>query len=314
MEHELVSSEEARRRIAAGATDPIRVDGLLDLTGLDAPTLPLGISCFDLDASGSSLKELSPDLVVNNRLILDQCLFLENLPDGLALGSLRAREAMSLHGLPEGFSTWFLDLEGSTRFHAWPEAATIHRGQVSLRGCLGVQSLPPWFDTLATLDLSDCFDLRRVPDGFQVSQWIDVGGTRIEHLPSSLEAALIKWRGVTVNRRIAFEPETITARAVIKEDNAELRRVMMERMGYLRFAEEAGAKVLDKDTDPGGERQLLKIELNEDEPLVGLNCSCPSTGQNYLLRVPPATKTCHQAAAWIAGFDDADMYHPVIET
>ena len=89
---------------------------------------------------------------------------------------------------------------------------------------------------------------------------------------------------------------------------------MIERMGYLRFAEDAKAKVLDKDQDPGGQRQLLCIKLEGDEPLVGLACFCPSTGRQYFLRVPPATKTCHEAAAWIAGFDDPQLYKPVMET
>ena len=90
--------------------------------------------------------------------------------------------------------------------------------------------------------------------------------------------------------------------------------MLIERIGYLAFARQAGAKVLDEDRDPGGPRQLLRIELAGDEDLVGLACSCPSTGRQYLLRVPPSTESCHQAAAWLAGFDDPNRYHPDIET
>jgi hypothetical protein len=89
---------------------------------------------------------------------------------------------------------------------------------------------------------------------------------------------------------------------------------MMERMGYLKFAQEAQARLLDEDRDRGGTRQLLRIELQADEPLVGLACFCPSTGRQYFLRVPPKMNTCHQAAAWMAGFDDPALYHPEIET
>jgi len=85
-------------------------------------------------------------------------------------------------------------------------------------------------------------------------------------------------------------------------------------MGYMRFAREAKAKILDEDKDRGGTRQLLFIDLREDEPLVGLSCHCPSTGRQYLLRVPPTMKTCHQAAAWMAGFDDSSLYRPHLET
>ena len=40
----------------------------------------------------------------------------------------------------------------------------------------------------------------------------------------------------------------------------------------------------------------------------------PATGRRYVLRVPPQTRTCRQAAAWIAGFDNPDDYQPLAET
>ena len=72
--------------------------------------------------------------------------------------------------------------------------------------------------------------------------------------------------------------------------------------------------MLDEDEDSGGKRKLLAISIPNDEDLVVLSVSCPSTGRKYVLRVPPRTRTCHQAAAWIAGFDNPDDYHPVYET
>jgi hypothetical protein len=34
----------------------------------------------------------------------------------------------------------------------------------------------------------------------------------------------------------------------------------------------------------------------------------------YALRVPPTMRSCRQAAAWMAGFDDPDDYRPLVET
>ena len=48
--------------------------------------------------------------------------------------------------------------------------------------------------------------------------------------------------------------------------------------------------------------------------MVFLHCRCPSSGREYLLRVPPTTSKCHAAAAWLAGFDNPDNYKPVKET
>jgi hypothetical protein len=219
-----------------------------------------------------------------------------------------------LVALPEELSTWFLDLTGCARFETWPQHGTIHHGSLILRGCIGIKTLPGWIGRLAQLNLADCAQLRTIPEGITVTSWVDIGGTSITNLPPGMAGAALRWRGVRVNTRIAFHPEQLTAKEALAERNAEVRRVMIERMGYLRFAQEAKAKVLDNDQDVGGPRQLLSIDLKEDEPLVGLSCQCPSTGRQYFLRVPPRMKTCHQAAAWMAGYDDPSLYRPTIET
>jgi hypothetical protein len=41
---------------------------------------------------------------------------------------------------------------------------------------------------------------------------------------------------------------------------------------------------------------------------------CPSTGRQYVLRVPPTMRSCRQAAAWIAGYDNPADYRPLAET
>ncbi|MEQ8791331.1 MAG: hypothetical protein RIC55_34030 [Pirellulaceae bacterium] len=309
-----LSAEEARDFLLRGKKGAIQVDGLIDLREAKLERLSATITCHDLDASGSALESLPDDIHVESRLVLNDCAKLESLPAGLECGSISLRNCGYLAALPEGLSTWFLDLTDCRRFSRWPAKGAVHRGILRLRNCIEVQSLPPWLGLLGQLDLAGCVQLNEVPDGVRVSSWIDVGGTNISGLPASLSGAPLRWRGVAVDERIAFHPETLSATEIIAEPNAERRRVMIERMGYLRFAEDAGASVLDNDEDAGGQRQLLRIELEGDEPLVGLSCFCPSTHRQYFLRVPPTTKTCHQAAAWMAGYDDAKLYKPVQET
>jgi hypothetical protein len=101
---------------------------------------------------------------------------------------------------------------------------------------------------------------------------------------------------------------------ILAEENVEVRRMMLERMGYQRFFQSAGAEVRDQDTDPGGVRQLLVVPMPGDEQLVCLSVQDPSTGRRYLIRVPPWIRDCRQASAWIAGFDSSDDYHPMVET
>ncbi|MBA4146621.1 MAG: hypothetical protein H0X66_00790 [Verrucomicrobia bacterium] len=311
----ILSPEEARDAIRRGdMCGPVRVKGRLDLTELQQESLPPGLHCYELDATKSQIKNLPADLRIDGRLVLDNCQSLASLPEGLTAGSISLRDCPSLRALPEGLSTWFLDMTACSHFEMWPTRGTIHHGALILRNCIGIRSLPTWIGRLAQLNVAGCTQLGEIPDGIAVSSWVDVGGSGITGLPPSLQGAPLRWRGVRVDERIAFHPEELTAKEALAEKNAELRRVIIERMGYLRFAAEAGAKVIDEDQDRGGARQLLRIELREDEPLVGLSCHCPSTGRQYFLRVPPKMKTCHQAAAWMAGYDDPSLYRPQIET
>jgi hypothetical protein len=166
--------------------------------------------------------------------------------------------------------------------------------------------------TCESLDISDCVNLTGLPQGLHVTYWIEVAGCGITGLPSGHGFALL-WRGVSVTDRIAFEPQSMTGQDILQLDNAELRRVMIERIGYETFTEQVGGLVKDRDSDPGGERQLVQVPFDDDEPLVVLKVTCPSTGRIYVLRVPPYMRTCKQAAAWIAGFDNPNDYQPLVE-
>ena len=305
---------QARECLLAGESRAVHVDGSIDLSGTDLKAIHCSVVCNDLNLSGTAIDTLSSNVRVKSRLTLDNCTYLEQLPTGLTCGSLSLRGCTYLERLPERLNTWFLNASECPRLSTWPGEAAIRNGNVRLRNCVEVRSLPPWLGPLGQLDLAGCVNLHEIPEGIRVSGWIDIGGSRIASLPNSLRSAPLRWRSVPVTHEIAFEPEKITSKQVLAEENAELRRVMIERMGYLRFSEEVGAKELDQDTDAGGKRQLLKIELGNDEPLVGLACRCPSTNRQYFLRVPPQMKTCHQAAAWMAGFDDPTLYKPMIET
>jgi hypothetical protein len=276
--------------------------------------LPAGLRCYELELRETSLRSLPADLQVEYRLDLTGCTDLEELPPGLQVGSLVLDGCTALRSLPEGLDVYFLNLSGCTALTEWPRQAQVRIGHLHARGCTGITSLPPWLKHLAQLDVSGCTRLAGLPEGLQVSSWLDLADTAIRTLPASLEGVRLRWRGVPIDERIAFRPETITAAEVLNEPNAELRRVLMERMGCEAFLQEADAEVLDTDTDAGGERRLLRVPLEGDEDLVCVSVFCRSTGRQYVLRVPPGIRTCRQAAAWIAGFNDPNDYRPIAET
>jgi hypothetical protein len=276
--------------------------------------LPAGLRCHELDARGTPLRRLPEDLAVAFALDLSGCGELASLPAGLTVGTLLLRDCPALTALPEGLDVYFLDISGCTALTGWPRRGSLRFGRLVARDCTGLRALPPWLGRIAQLDLRGCSGIRELGPGVEVTSWLDVAGSGLTALPPGARAARLRWRGIPVEPRVAFQPQSITAAEVLATPNVELRRVLLERMGYERFLAAAGARVLDVDEDPGGERQLLTLPLRGDEPLVCVAVRCPSTGRRYVIRVPPQTRTCRQAVAWIAGFDDPDAYRPVAET
>ncbi len=291
---------------------------LLDLSQCkELDELPAGLSCFELNLSGTKVRTLPVDLAVESILRLAGCEELVELPAGLSVGSLDLRGCRSLAALPEGLDVWFLDMTGCWNFRTWPARAKIRSGRLTLRGCTALASLPAYLGPLAALNVRDCPNLRALPDSLRITGWIDVAQSGLADLrsaPRALRGVALRWQGVAMEERIVFQPETIALAEILAETNAERRRVLIDRFGVSRFMAEANAEVLDTDEDRGGPRRLLRLEMGDDEPLVTLHCFCPSTSRQYFLRVPPDTASCHQAAAWIAGFDDPDQYQPILET
>jgi len=123
---------------------------------------------------------------------------------------------------------------------------------------------------------------------------------------------LYHWHGVEVNSQIIMKPWELKADQALKESNAEVRRVMVERIGMERFIEEAKAKKIHSH-EMG---DLFSIDLPEDPErfLRVVRVTDPSTSRRYFLRVPPSIARADDAVAWTFGFDTAKEYRPIAET
>lgn len=285
---------------------------LSNTAGLSA--LPDGLRAFSLNLSKTAITKLPLDLQIEFKIDLSDCAALESLPRGLKTGSLVLGRCLALRALPEGVEVNFLTLDGCANLEQWPESAHVTIGSVSARDCVSLARLPTTLQSLTNLDLRGCRRIDALPSGLRLTGWLDLAGTGIRSLPDSLRGVRLRWRGVEINAQIAFFPETLTVAQILAEPNAEVRRVMLERHGIDNFMREADAHVLDEDTDPGGPRRLLRVPMPGDEDLVCVSLLCPSTARQYLIRVPPDTKTCHAAVAWTAGYDNPGDYHPLVET
>lgn len=239
---------------------------------------------------------------------------LRSLPDDLSVSVLNVQNCTRLTALPRNLRVDFLNISGCVALRHWPDSARVTAGHVAARDCSALENLPPILGPISSLDISGCQRIDRIPEGVDVRTWIDVARTSLNSLPESLRGVGLRWRGVRVDARIAFFPEQLGAQEAMEQPNAEVRRVIIERMGFERFLKESGAVAIHEDRDAGGLRRLYSVELPGDEPLVVVSVICPSTGRHYLIRVPPTMRTCRQAVAWTAGFDNEADYQPLAET
>jgi hypothetical protein len=134
------------------------------------------------------------------------------------------------------------------------------------------------------------------------------------------------WHGTRVPEDVILRPSALEAATILGEENAEVRRVMIERAGLARIVEAEGAEILDADTvtvrtmrdgaevEIEQERTLYRVPLEDDEPVVCVAVACPSTDGRYVLRVPPGVTSCAAAVAWTFGYERAGDYRPVLET
>lgn len=103
-------------------------------------------------------------------------------------------------------------------------------------------------------------------------------------------------------------PKTIKAEEILNVENLEIRRAIIDLVGYDPLVK--AAAVLDEDPAHG---RLLRIEQKVDEPITLLQVKDASTPREYFLRVPPDMKTAAQARAWTFGLTP-ETFAPEIET
>ncbi|MGV0105057.1 DUF6745 domain-containing protein [Nostoc sp. DSM 114160] len=109
--------------------------------------------------------------------------------------------------------------------------------------------------------------------------------------------SLYSYHGVTLPEKYGkIHPQQWQSQWILTEENAELRRVLIQGIGYARICEELQAIELDN----WQEYTLLKIDNNVDiEPIYLLKMTCPSTSFIHALRVPPNMNSAREAISWV---------------
>ena len=108
---------------------------------------------------------------------------------------------------------------------------------------------------------------------------------------------IYSYQGVQLPERYgALHPNLWQAQWLLGEDNAELRRVLIQGIGYARICQELQAIELDS----WREYTLLRIDQAVDvEPVYLLKMTCPSTSHIHATRVPPDMRSAREAIRWV---------------
>lgn len=115
------------------------------------------------------------------------------------------------------------------------------------------------------------------------------------------------WKGIHIEKEMWDASETMDAEQVFKIENLELRRCMIEKIGYETFLKRSGDKlqVLDRDKDTGavlyrvenpGDESILVVRVLDGTPV--LNSDGQLYTKEYFLRVPPTLTSSKEAIAW----------------
>lgn len=119
------------------------------------------------------------------------------------------------------------------------------------------------------------------------------------------------WRGIETNAKAILNPELLNAEEVFAEPNAEQRRVLAERMTWLRLLASVPSRLLSSRVCQlsGVIERLYEVQLQpgntsrSDRNRV-FRVIDPSTLREYALGVPVFTATCEEAQRYINhGFD-----------
>lgn len=126
--------------------------------------------------------------------------------------------------------------------------------------------------------------------------------------------AVYSWRGTPLTEEFGQRLAATTPESIRAEENAELRRMMVEHYTPERFLKESGAQPLQQD-EAG---KLWRIDMADDEPIVMVEVvnSSPEpdgTFNVYFLRVPPTMMTAKAGVAWTFGLTEEE-YQPLRQT
>jgi leucine-rich repeat protein SHOC2 len=130
--------------------------------------------------------------------------------------------------------------------------------------------------------------------------------TDLSILQTLPQLSIVRFLGRSLPRRYWTKFSEWKPEWLLDEENSEIRRVLIDRVGYEKICEELNTETIDI----WREYTLLKIDGVEkysymvrskqrEEAMVLLKMTCPSTGHIHILRVPPNITSAEAAITWV---------------
>ena len=117
--------------------------------------------------------------------------------------------------------------------------------------------------------------------------------------------------GVVVPKHVVMEPEKIDLKMIDDEQNAEIKRIMIERMGIGKYLEVTKAEVIDGDmtfvSQQNDDRHVPRALMKDREGRKFLVGTDGSTDRVYYMQVPEECETCKEASNALAGVDEDNI-------
>ena len=126
------------------------------------------------------------------------------------------------------------------------------------------------------------------------------------------------WHGVSVTQKIVETPEQLTREDLVREENAEVRRAMMEKLDsdFIKLLDvievDRGIVGIGDSRKEAVLWRTREIDSIANEYLQFVGVTCHSTGREYALCIPSDIKDVWSAVAWTFG-KSKDEYRPLVE-
>lgn len=99
-----------------------------------------------------------------------------------------------------------------------------------------------------------------------------------------------------VPEQVVMRPETQSVADIEGEEDSEIKRLRITRLGWQKYLQMVKAEIIDHRTDEAGQKEVLV----KTKDYCVLMCICPSTGRDFAMDVPADTKTCAEAQMFLS--------------